>query len=83
MPIIRQTVGFVVAWMTVFGKNGVVKESVHTVSLYLSFQIDSGSSVVSLLLFLTGSCFYVKKKPQRPSCRCTISKTHIHTEVRI
>ena len=50
----------------------------YLVSLYL--QIALGSSVVSLVLFLAGSCFYVKKKPQRSSCRC--SRNHIHTEVR-
>ena len=79
MPIIRQTVGFVVAWLTIFGK----KKRMHNICLLFQIASNSGSSVVSLVLFLAGSCFYVKKKPQRPSCGCgRNSKNHIYTEVR-
>lgn len=48
MPVIRQSAGFVVAWLTVLG-----------------------STLVSAVLFLSGSCVYVKKRPNRLQCRCS------------
>lgn len=61
MPILRQSVGFVITWLTVLG-----------------------ATVTSTVLYLAGSCLYVKKKPQEKlhcSCKsqgrqkCTESET--------
>ena len=57
-------------------------QNTSCISIHFSI-VSSGSSVVSLVLFLAGTCFYVKKKPQRPSCGCSkSSRNHIHAEVR-
>ena len=48
MPILRQSVGFVITWLTVLG-----------------------ATVTSTVLYLAGSCLYVKKKPQEKlHCSC-------------
>ena len=72
MPVLRQSVGFIVAWLTVFGKSTEVYWVTLTVILNVLFfcvYLNSiGSTSISTVLFLAGTCFYIKKKPQRINC---------------
>ena len=51
MPILRQSVGFVITWLTVVG-----------------------ATVISTILYVAGSCLYIKKKPQENLCHSCRSR---------
>ena len=73
IPIVRQSLGFVIAWFILLGKLW----SFLFISIWEDTDICTVVAAVFNLIFLSGSCFYVKKKPHRPQCCCPRVKNSV------
>ena len=75
MPVLRQSVGFIISWLTVLGKYYCICNAyvllmcISSAFMCLAF-FSIGTTLPAMVLFLLGSCIYIKKKPARPHCRC-------------
>lgn len=73
MPVLRQSVGFVISLLTVTGgptSGGSVERLWANGMPAVVFPVTVGASIGSTALFMAGYCFYVRKKPERIQLTC-------------
>ena len=84
MPVLRQSVGFIISWITVLGKTHTHTHTHLTHTHLTHTHTPSGTALPATALFVFTWFLYVRKKPAQPHCHCcrtTKTPTNTHTSL--